>query len=193
MAKKIRFSDEWGQIVEYKRYRDSRTGKFLKDRTRVAAKFKRAETIQYRYVGGKRFGEPVYKLTGKEIRKTTLPGGVMDNEGSIKESLRDTNIFTQVHRAKSALIHIRGLLPNGDMWRHQFVVKKFGDQNQSEQLVNAIYWGLASFGLRTNYNIEQVRFHWTKPRDARKREPLRAMQISVSLYKYYIKTEEEEI
>lgn len=183
MAKKITFSDEWGQIIRYIRYRDSRTGRLLKDKTRVPPKFKRVETVEYRYVDGKRFGEPIYKLTKKETRKTTIPGGIADNDGSIKESLRDTNIFTEVHKARSALINIRGMLPNGETWRHQFSVDKFGDQNQSEQLVNAIYWELASFNLRTNYNIDHVRFKYTSPRDARRRDPLKAMQISVTLLK----------
>lgn len=180
MAKRVIFSDEWGEIVEYKRYRSSKTGRLLKDNTR--ARFKRVETVQYRYVGGKRFGDPISKLTRGEVIKTTAPGRVADNEGGIWESLRDTNIFTQVHKAESALINIRGQLPNGELFRHQFPVT-FGNKNQAEQLTIAIYWELASFNLRTNYNIEQVRFKYTSPRDARRRDPLIDLQISVSLFK----------
>jgi hypothetical protein len=186
--KKLLFSDEWGQIIEYKRYRDSRTGRLLKDKTRVKQRFKRVETVQYRYVGGKRYGSPIYKLTNTQVIKKTFPGGVSDNNGLISESLRDTNILTQVHKAKYALVNIRARKLDGDIWRHQFRVpgenrESFGAQNQAEELIVAIYWELASEGFRTNYNIDLVKFKWTRPRDARKRKPLTDMQISVTLFK----------
>ena len=180
MAKRVFYKDEWGEIIEYKRYRSTKTGRLLKDNTR--SRFKRVETVQYRYVDGRRFGEPVEKLTRGEVIKTTAPGRFADNEGGIWESLRDTNVFTQVHKAESAFVNIRGRLPNGELFRHQFPVT-FGEKNQAEQLTLSIYWELASYNLRTNYNIEHVRFKYTSPRDARRRQPLTDLQISVTLNK----------
>lgn len=178
MAKKLVYSDEWGQIVEYKKYR-GKNGRFLKDKSR--AKIKHLEIVQYRILNGKRFGSPIYARRRGSLIKTTWPGLIQEENGSIKESLRATNILTEVDRASRALVNIRGQLPDGSMWRHQFE-KELGEGHESEQLINAIYWELASFGLRMNYNINLVRFIHTSPRDARKRAPLKIPEISVQLF-----------
>jgi hypothetical protein len=100
--------------------------------------------------------------------------------GSIYEMLRETNVLSEAHRATSALINLRGVDKNGDIWRHQFNYE-IGEGKESEQLVNAIYWELASYGLRTNYNIDLVTFRHTSKSDARSREALEDLQIVVTL------------
>jgi hypothetical protein len=185
-SKKIIYSDQWGEIAEYTNYRDTRPGK--KGRYVSAKIIKRLkkhkpekEVIQYRSVNGKRVGVPIYKrLPSKKVLKTTAPGAFENNEGLIYDSLKDTNLFTEVSRAERGLINIRGISEDGETVRLQadFI---FGDKNRDLQLTYQIRMLLAKAGYRTQYNIEIVKCSGKTRNISRKLIPVNNLQVTVTL------------
>jgi hypothetical protein len=151
--KKIIYSDEWGQIIEYTRYR-GKGGRFVSDkygrrRAKVSSTIK-TEIEQWRVSEGRRT-EKISVLTPDRIMKVTFPGGLADHDYDIYETLRDTNIFTQVSKAQTALINIRGYDKNGNLVRLQDEIK-VGEHNQDKQLAVAV----SAIINESDYKIEEM-------------------------------------
>jgi len=189
--KKIIYSDEWGYIVEYTRFRGKR-GRYVSDaygkRLRKGTWIKE-ETSQWRLSGGKvvkgklRGGKRVAKImvsTPSVLMKQTYPGAVADADGMIFEAIRSTNLFTEVHKAQRALINIRGVNEQGEEVKIQSEIT-IGSRHQSEQLAYAVREMLAGEGYRTNYSLSVVKSQKLL-RKVKKLDPLIDMQFTVTLF-----------
>lgn len=182
--KKIIYSDRWGQILEITRYRDTRPGK--RGRFVAAKSVKRLkkhppneEIQQYRYAQGERY-EPI-NITRPSIQiKSTYPGSVIDYQGNIWEMIRDTNIFTQISKASRALINVRGYGPDGREIKMQGEVE-LGERHQAEQLTMAAKELLASYGYRTQYNLELIRMSGKARREALRMNELEDTQFTITI------------
>jgi len=119
------------------------------------------------------------RSTPSVLMKETYPGSVADNEGNIYNSLEQMNVFTQISKAQTALVNIRGQDQDGRMVRFQSEIN-LGDRNQAQQLTWAVREILENEGYRTNYNLSIVKTHKARNR-VRKLEPLIDMQIAVTL------------
>lgn len=181
--KKIVYSDRWGQIVEYTRYRDTRPGKqgrFVSAKqAKRLRKYKAVpEVSQYRYADGHRY-EPIQITRPHQQIKSTYPGAVIDYEGSIYEMVRDTNLFTQISKAETAFVNIRGYY-GGEEVRIQGDFK-LGERHQAEQLTMFIKQLLADHGFRTQYNLKLVQMSGKARREAAKLEELDDIQITTTI------------
>ncbi len=181
--KKIIFSDKWGQIVEYVRYR-GKHGQFVTDKYgKRAIKTKdyiTSNTEQWRISGGKRIAK-IYMQRPNLLMKTTYPGAVGDYNGHIWDSIRSTNLFTEIHKAERALIHVTGQNQRGERVRMQSELE-VGSRHQSEQLAFAIRTMLENEGYRTNYDLKLIKMSERVRRKARKLDPLLDVQFTVTLF-----------
>lgn len=138
MPKKVIHSDQWGEVVEYTRYR-GKGGRFVSakyGRSKRAPAYIKVEREQWRISEGR----PVEKISVQSpdrILKQTYPGAVADNENDIWESLRSTNVFTQISKASKALFNVRGINRRGQEVRLQGEIT-LGESNQDQQLAMAI-------------------------------------------------------
>lgn len=190
--KKIAYSDEWGSIVEYTRYR-GKGGRYISDKWGKRAEklekyWVKKETEQWRVSEGRRT-EKISVFTPDRLMKTTFPGGLADHDYDIYETLRDTNVFTQVSKARQALINIRGLDENGKVVRLQGEIV-VGDSHQDQQLAYAIN----AIVLEADYRISEIYsdympYRRTAKKDVyvytkkqfREHELLRDISVSVTL------------
>lgn len=180
--RRVVYSDQWGEIVEVTRYRGKR-GQFVSDRygKRAAKERKpwiKSETRQWKIAEGKR-GEPITVRTPDVLMKTTYPGSLADNEGDIYRTLEDTNLFTQVAKAQTALINIRGRDEEGRLVRLESEIN-VGRQNEDQQLTWAVRMLMAENGYRANYNLQVIRVASIRRRVA-KLIPLVDVQIAITL------------
>jgi len=182
--KKTIFKDEWGEITEYTRFR-GKGGRFVSDKwgKRALKKKKpwiKKETVQWRSRKGKRT-EKISIQTPDVVMKKTYPGGIDSVEGDIYEALRNTNIFTQVARAQTAHINIRGQREDGRYIRLQGEIT-IGGKNQDMQLMMAVKEIMASAGYRTYYSLQVVKSPKLR-RQVAKLQPLMDTTFTVTLYK----------
>ena len=138
--KKTIYLDEWGEIVEYTRYR-GKGGRFVsakygRSKKGASSPYLKIEKEQWRVSEGRRT-EKIAIQSVDRIMKTTYPGSVADNENDIWESLRSTNIFTQISKAKKVLFNVRGINRRGQEVRLQGEIT-LGEHNQDQQLAMAI-------------------------------------------------------
>ena len=181
--KTTRYSDRWGIIIEITRYRDTRPGKrgrFVKASS--VKKFKRwipkREVEQYREVDGRR-STPIRIERAGTVIKSTHPGSPIVYQGGIFEMLEDTNVFTQIHAFRTAFVNIRG-------WIGQQEVKlqgemEIGEHHQAEQLTMFIKELLASYNMRTQYNLKLIKMSSRSRRAASQLDEVEDMTITVTL------------
>lgn len=180
--RKVQYSDQWGEFVEYKRYRGRKgrfvTAKYGRRATREG-KLRIVEEIeQWRIVSGKRT-ERILRATPSQVIKTTYPLSGPDHDGNIADMIENTNIFTQISKAETALINIRGRDQNGNVVRLQSQIK-VGEHNQAQQLTWAVRQLLADDGYRTQYVLSIIRIQKVR-NQAKKLEPLENLQITITL------------
>jgi hypothetical protein len=180
--KKTLYSDEWGEIREYTRYRGKK-GRFISEKyarrqLKVGGRRIVVEVEQWRIVEKKRT-ERILRSTPSLLMKETYPGSVADNEGKIYESLEQMNVFTQISKAQTALINIRGTDQDGRSIRLQSEIN-IGDRNQAQQLTFAVRELMANEGYRTNYNLAVVRQQKARNR-AKQLTPLIDTQFAITL------------
>lgn len=181
--KTTRYSDKWGKIIEITRYRDTRPGKrgrFVKASS--VKRFKKyaptREVLQYREVDGKR-STPIKIETPKKVIKSTYPGSPVDYQGAIYEMLEDTNLFTQIHAYSTAFINIRGFVDGREIKIQGEM--EIGAHKQAEQLTMFTRELLASYGLRTQYNLQVIQMTSKARREASRLNQIENMVITVTL------------
>lgn len=159
--KKTLYSDQWGEVVEYTRYR-GKGGRFVTTkygRSKRAPAYIKKEVEQWRISEG-RITEKILVESPDRIMKKTFPGAVADNENDIWESLRSTNIFTQISKASKAIFNVRGINRRGQEVKFQGEIT-LGEHNEDQQLAMAInevlldnnygeenYYGIMKAGVR---------------------------------------------
>ncbi len=187
MRKKI-YSDVWGEIVEYTKYR-GRKGRFVsykygrrnRDKPGITE-----ETEQWKIVEGKRT-ERISYTSPKKVIKTGYPGLFADTDGNIYDALRITNILSQIHTAREAIINIKGITEDGKTIRLQSSIK-VGQRNQDEQLAIGVRELIREEGYRTDFNFDQYELKVIREKEGNKgvRQAISAdrlfdIQISVTL------------
>jgi hypothetical protein len=178
--RKVQFSDQWGEFVEYKRYR-GRNGRFItaKYAKRWLSRRRITEEVeQWRIVGGRRT-EMIMRFTPSQIIKSTYPISDSDHDGNIADMIEQTNIFSQVSKAYTAFINIRGYDEEGKEIRLQSEIT-FGESNQHQQLTWAVRELLAGEGYRTQYALSIVKIQKVR-NQVKKLEPLSNLKITVTL------------
>ncbi len=152
--KKTIYSDRWGEIREYTRFRGKGgrfiTEKYGKSKRGKTSPYLKVETEQWRIVED-RLSERVSVLSPDRVLKTTFPGGLADNDYDIYNTLRDTNIFTQVSKAEKAFINIRAIDEKGQTVRLQGEIE-VGDRNSDKQLAVAV----AAIITEEGYRIDEI-------------------------------------
>ncbi len=183
--KKTVYSDQWGEIREYTRYR-GKGGRFVSDKWGRAQKhrdYMKEEVVQWRVVEGRRT-EKITVHTPDRVLKTTFPGGLADNDYDMYKALRDTNILTQVSKAREAFFNIRGIDENGRLVRLQGDMK-VGDRHSDKQLAVAVSAVINEEGYRINelYSPDESRNIHVRYRrkEWESNEVLRDVTVSVTL------------
>jgi hypothetical protein len=179
------YADKWGKIIEITRYRDTRPGKrgrFVKASS--VKKFKRwlpkREVELYREVGGKR-STPIKIERPSTIIKSTYPGSPEDYDGNIFEMLEDTNLFTAIHSFSTAFVNIRGWIGTQEIKiQGEF---ELGEHNQAEQLTMYVKELLASYNMRTQYDLKVIKMSSKSRRAASQLDEVEDMTITVTLKK----------
>ena len=180
----------YGDMIEVRRFHDMRPGKrgrlvHPSDVRKIALRYEPQEEIMhYRvYPSGKKIGAPVYRRFLGTVTKKTFPTALEYYGGNIFEAIRDTNIMTEVHEAKRATLHVRGLNPNGQLVRFQSTIK-LGRNNQHKQLVVTMRALMAKHGYRTQYNLNLVQYsrHGSRYKSARLKE-LDQVTFTITLFK----------
>lgn len=184
--KKIIHSADWGDIVQYTRYRgkggryvsEAWGKKIIKERRRYA----KEEIEEWIMKGGTRF-EKINFQSPDRVMKTTAPFAVEDAEQHIYDALRSTNLFTQVGQARTALINIRGRNREGDLVRMQGEIT-LGEKNQDMQLTMAVEKMLEDegYGDPDYYNTSaSLRLHVRGRKTRKPKTKLTDMQFTVTL------------
>jgi hypothetical protein len=186
-VKKSIYSDQWGEIIEYTRYR-GKGGRFVTEKYGRSKKGKvspylKVEREQWRIVE-KRRTEKISVQTPDRVLKTTFPGGFAEHEGNIYKTLEDTNIFTQVSKAEKAFFNIRGIDEKGRLVRLQGEIT-VGDRNQDKQLAVAVSAIINEEGYRIDelYRPDESRNIHARyfKKDWKKNELIRDISVTVTL------------
>jgi hypothetical protein len=181
--KKTLYSDEWGEIREYTRFRGKGgrfvTAKYGRSKKGQASPYLKTEKEQWRISEGHRT-ERITIQSPDRVMKSTYPGAVADNENDIWESLRSTNVFTQIGKAATAIFNVRGINRRGQEVRLQGEIT-LGEHNQDQQLAMAINEVLRdnNYGEENYYGLMKARVRGRTTR--RSKTGLTDTQISVTL------------
>lgn len=158
--KRIKHSRDWGEIIEYTRYR-GKGGHFISDKwgktlQRRGSDYLKIERSEWLYQKGRRV-ERITVESPDRVVKTTSPFAVADAEGDIYKTLQSTNIFTQISSASKALINIRGRNRQGEVVRLQGEIV-VGEKNQDQQLAMAVNAILDEngYGERNYYDLMRL-------------------------------------
>ena len=185
MKKTIHHAD-WGEVVQYTRYR-GKGGRFVSEKwgrriVKERRRYAKEETEEWILREGRRF-EKISVQTSERVMKTTMPYALMDAEEHIYDALRSTNLFTQVSQARTAIINIRGRNRVGDLVRMQGEIT-LGEKNQDMQLTFAIEKMLEDegYGDPDYYNTSaSLRLHVRGRKTRRPKIKLTDTQFTVTL------------
>jgi hypothetical protein len=182
--KHTKFSDEWGEIVEYVRFRGKR-GQYISDKwgrtlERRDSPYVKRETRQWLIDDRGRKLEEILVESPDRVMKTTSPFAVADAEGDIYEALRSTNIMRQISQATTALINIRGINRRGERVRLQGEIT-VGDKNADQQLAMAVNAILQDNGYGEENYYDLMRLRRAGRRTRTQNIKLSETQITVTL------------